>query len=89
MHRFSAYLSRVIATGLQYRPEDVINLLPATQLTEADALLRSVRLRVPSDEMPAPPRRSLSSDVASPLKSRLPLMIPPEGAPDSPKSSTA
>jgi LacI family transcriptional regulator len=38
MHRFSAYFAELLATGLPYRPDDVINLLPGTGRSEAEAL---------------------------------------------------
>lgn len=38
MHRFSSYLEKLLALGLEFRPEDVINVLPASIVTEEGAL---------------------------------------------------
>ena len=40
MLRFAAYFSKLVALGLPYRPEDVINFLPESGLSEPDALAR-------------------------------------------------
>jgi DNA-binding LacI/PurR family transcriptional regulator len=40
MHRFSAYFSKLLATGLPYQPEDVVNLPTAKGCSEAEALQR-------------------------------------------------